>query len=123
MSETHSLSVDRRVGWKTFLLLHLTLLLYAVSTLLGKLAGTAGSPTHMLLYMGGEFLCLLVYAFLWQQTLKRMPLSFAYANKAVTILWTALFGLLLFSETLTWGKAIGIAVVLLGVGVVTTDHE
>ena len=33
------------------------------------------------------------------------------------------FGLLLFGETLTWGKAIGLAVVLAGVWLVVSDHE
>lgn len=123
MSERTGSLFGGSVGWKDFLLLHVTLLLYAVSALFGKLAGTADTPVQTLGYMAVEFLCLLVYAFLWQQTLKRMPLSFAYTNKAVTILWTALFGLLLFRETITWGKAIGFAVVLLGVGVVATEHE
>ena len=60
---------------------------------------------------------------LWQQVLKRMPLSFAYSNKGVCTLWTALFGVLLFGESITLGKAAGILVVLIGVLLVVTDHE
>ena len=68
-------------------------------------------------------LALAVYSVLWQQVLKRMPLSFAYSNKGVCTLWTALMGLILFGETLTIGKAVGILVVLAGVWLVVTDHE
>ena len=111
---------------KAILLLHGTLLLYAVVSLFGKYAGVnlaAGQTAPTLLFVGLEFAALVVYAALWQQTLKRMPLSFAYSNKAVCTLWSCLFGLLFFGETMTWGKAIGIAVVLLGVWLVVSDHE
>ena len=59
----------------------------------------------------------------WQQVLKRMPLNFAYSNKGVCTLWTALFGLAFFGEQMTWGKAAGLVVVLAGVALVVTDHE
>ena len=62
------------------------------------------------------------YSILWQQVLKRMPLNFAYSNKGVCTLWTCLFGILFFGESLTLGKAAGILVVLLGVWLVVTDH-
>lgn len=109
-----------------FLLLHGTLLLYAVVSVFGKLAGNSMAINDLqptLLFIGLEFLALAVYAVLWQQTLRRMPLSFAYSNKAVCTLWSCLFGLLFFGETLTWGKAIGLAVVLAGVWLVVSDHE
>ena len=105
------------------LLLHLTLLLYSVVSVFAKLAGlrmAGGEALPTLVFLALEAFTLLVYSILWQQTLKRMPLSFAYANKGV---WTALFGLLFFGESLTWGKALGIAVVLAGVLLVVTDHD
>ena len=68
-------------------------------------------------------LALVIYSVLWQQVLKRMPLNFAYSNKGVCTLWTAVFGLVFFGESLTWGKALGILVVLIGVLLVVTDHE
>lgn len=111
---------------KALLLLHGTLLLYAAVSVFAKLAGTALSQrdTPMTLWMLGlEFVVLAVYSLLWQQVLKRMPLNFAYSNKGVCTLWTCLFGLLFFGESLTWGKAAGILVVLVGVGLVVTDHE
>ena len=111
---------------KNMLMLHGTLLMYAIVSVFAKLAGIqmgAGNWTPTLVFLGLEVLALLVYSVLWQQVLKRMPLNFAYSNKGVCTLWTALFGLAFFGETLTWGKALGIVVVLIGVLLVVTDHE
>lgn len=115
-----------KVPLNAFLLLHGTLLLYAVVSLFGKYAGVnlaAQQTVPALTFLGLEFAALVVYAALWQQTLKRMPLSFAYSNKAVCTLWSCLFGLVFFGETLTWGKAIGILIVLVGVWLVVSDHD
>lgn len=106
--------------------LHATLLLYAVVSVFAKLAGIAmagGEAMRTLVFLGMEVLTLLAYSLCWQQVLRRMPLHFAYAQKGVCTLWTALFGVCLFGETITWGKALGIAVVLTGVALVVTDHE
>ena len=111
---------------RNMLLLHGTLLLYAVVSVFAKLAGLRmanGETGATLLFLALEVLTLAAYSILWQVTLRRMPLSFAYANKGVCTLWTALFGLLFFGESLTWGKALGIVVVLVGVALVVTDHE
>ena len=115
-----------RIPAKDFLLLHGTLLLYAVASIFAKAAGNrlAGREmTAVIVFLALEMLTLGVYAMLWQQTLKRMPLSFAYSNKAVCTLWTCLFGLIFFGESLTLGKALGILVVLCGVWLVVSEHE
>lgn len=129
------------VSLGSFLLLHITLLLYAVISIFAKLAGlsmAAGEPgvslflfgltlslpgKQTLWYLGLEFSALLLYTILWQQVLRRMPLSFAYSNKAVCTLWTFLFGLLVFGEAFTFAKGVGLCVVILGVYLVVSDHE
>ena len=111
---------------KSMTLLHGTLLVYSVASVFAKLAGLqmgAASWFLTLVFLGLEVAALMVYSILWQLVLKRMPLSFAYTNKGICTLWTAVFGLLLFGESLTLGKAIGILVVLIGVLLVVTDHE
>ena len=101
---------------KSYLLLHLILLFYAASTVLSKLAAEAPflSPRFILLY-GGVLLLLGVYALGWQQVIRRMPLTEAYASKAVTVVWGILAGILFFGEKMTWGKGIGAAMVIAGV--------
>lgn len=101
---------------RTLLGLHLLLALYSLCSICGKLA--AGfeflSPGFVLCY-GGMICVLGVYAIGWQQVIKRMPLTTAYANKAVTVLWGIIWGALLFHESVTPGKLVGAAVVLAGV--------
>lgn len=120
------MTLTGRVPVKAFLLLHLTLFLYSVVNIFAKYAGlnlAAEDYRLAVAFTALELVSLGVYAVLWQQTLKRMPLTFAYANKAVCTLWTFLFGVLLFGETVTLGKGVGIAVVLAGVCLVVTDRE
>ena len=101
---------------RTLLGLHLLLALYSLCSICGKLA--AGfeflSPGFVLCY-GGMICVLGVYAIGWQQVIKRMPLTTAYANKAVTVLWGIVWGALLIHESVTPGKLVGAAVVLAGV--------
>lgn len=111
---------------RSMLLLHGTLLVYAAASVFAKFSGSHMAESAWLLtlvFLGMEAFCLLGYSILWQQVLKRMPLHFAYSNKGVCTLWTALAGVLLFGETITLGKAVGIIVVLIGVMIVVTDHE
>jgi hypothetical protein len=45
---------------------------------------------------------LFVYAILWQQVLKKIPLTTAIANKSITIVWGMIFGLLFFEEKVSY---------------------
>ncbi|WP_102380364.1 EamA family transporter [Raoultibacter timonensis] len=68
----------------------------------------------MLLY-GGVLAILGVYAIGWQQILKRMPLTSAFSNKAVTVVWGIVWGALFFSEPVTPLKVIGAVFIIAGV--------
>ena len=75
------------------------------------------------LFYGISILILGVYAILWQQVLKRFSLTTAFFNKAVTIIWGMLWGILFFKETITLNMIIGAIIVLIGVGLVVKDYE
>ena len=109
---------------KPLLLLHAIMLLYSVSTICSKLAAgeTLLSIRFILLYSGLLFI-LFVYAILWQQVLKKMPLTTAYANKAVVIIWGLVWGSLFFGEQITVQKILGSLVIIIGVGLVVTDKN
>ena len=64
-----------------------------------------------------------VYAVLWQQILKKLPLNVAYANKAVSVIWGMLWGVLLFKETITLNNIIGAVIVIAGVILMVTGGE
>lgn len=72
------------------------------------------SPNFCLLY-AAMMLTLIVYAIGWQQLIKRLPLSFAYASKAVGMIYAPIWGALVFDETISLGQLVGIALVIVGV--------
>lgn len=105
-----------RIDKKVFLALHLLLLLFAGTTVLSKLAaGEEFLSLRFCLYFGGEFVLLGLYALGWQQILKRLPLTVAYTNKAVTLVWSMVFGVLLFHETVSVKQLVGCALAVAGV--------
>ena len=56
----------------------------------------------------------------WQQIIRILPLTTAFANKAVTTAWGLLWGLLFFHEQITIGKIVGVALVIGGVVLFST---
>lgn len=101
---------------KTLFALHLLLMVYSMSGILSKTA--AGAPFLSLefcfLYLG--ILSLLgLYAIGWQQILKRLPLTTAFSNKAITIVWGIVWGVVFFAEEITPFKVFGALLIMAGV--------
>lgn len=96
--------------------LHVLLGIYALSDVCSKLAAGAWFPDLMFFVFYGLMLVFLgVYALGWQQVIKRMPLSSAFANRAVTIVWGIFWGAVLFGEAITPGKLAGAAIIMAGI--------
>ncbi|MBQ8172202.1 MAG: transporter [Oscillospiraceae bacterium] len=107
-----------------YLLLHLVLIISTIGGIFSKLASKQPFFSfEFCLFYGLLLLSLGVYAILWQQVLKLLPLNLAYANKGVTIIWGMLWGVLFFSESVSLSNIIGAAVVLGGVILMTWDGE
>lgn len=101
---------------KLFSLLHLLLMLYSSGGIFSKLAGAEPFLSWgFCLFYGIVIVLLGIYAIGWQQIIKRMPLTTAFANKAVTIVWGLVWGIVFYQETLTPGKLIGCLLVMSGV--------
>ena len=104
--------------------LQLSVLLYSITGIFTKMASACRflSVQFLLLY-GVSIFLMFIYALLWQQFLKIMPLNTAYANKSISTIWTMLFGALLFHEKITWTMILGAAVIIVGVYLVVTADE
>ena len=110
--------------WKIYLALHLLLMAYSVSGIFSKLAAEQDFLSFKFcLYYAGIIAILGIYAIGWQQIIKRMPLTTAFSNKAVTVVWGILWGVLFFGETLSTGKVIGAALVIGGVVLFAVSDE
>lgn len=107
---------------KTLFVLHILLMVYSTSGIFAKYAGMsdAGSP-HFFLCYGLMLVVLAIYALGWQQILKRVPLTTAFSNKAVTVVWGIIWGLVFFGESVTPLKIVGAVIVILGVVIYTRE--
>ncbi len=105
--------------------LHALLALYSLSSICGKLAaGFDFLSLGFILCYGGMIGVLGIYAIGWQQIIKRVPLTFAYANRAVTVVWGIIWGALFFHEGISPLKLLGAAIVLAGVVLyASTEHD
>ena len=96
--------------------LHGLLGLYSLSDVCSKAAaGTEWISLPFFIFYGAVLVLLGIYALGWQQVIKRMPLTTAYANRAITIVWGIFWGCILFGETITLGKIVGAAIIICGI--------
>lgn len=110
---------------KWFLLLHVILGVYAGSSVCSKLAAQQPflSAAFLLLY-GLMLAALVAYAIGWQQVIKHLPLTTAYANKAVTVVWGILLGMAVFGEAVTPRQVVGAVIIIAGIVLfVRADNE
>ncbi len=105
-----------RTGIKTYIALHMMLMIYSLSGVCSKKASMeAFFSLRFFVYYSIIILLLGIYAVVWQQIIKYLPLTAAYANKAVTVIWGIVWGCLVFGEYLSIGKVIGGLLVIAGV--------
>ena len=115
---------QKKFDIKTYAVLHFILLLYSFVGVFMKLAfQNAFFSLHFLLFAGLAVLFLGVYALLWQQVLKKLPLTIAFTNKAICIAWGMLWGALILGDNITWYKIVGSVIVFAGVVLVVADNE
>ncbi len=101
---------------KVLFLLHLMLMIYSMSGICSKMAAKQEFLSFpFCLYYGAIILLLGFYAIGWQQIIKRIPLTMAFANKAVTVVWGLIWGLVFFQEKITVKKVLGALLVIAGV--------
>jgi drug/metabolite transporter (DMT)-like permease len=97
-------------------MLQFSVMVYSLSTVAGNMASKHEFLSlGYILFFGLDFFILGVYAILWQQIIKRFQLSIAYANKAMTLLWSMVWNFLIFSQGITVKKVIGVLIVMAGV--------
>lgn len=99
-----------------YLYLHIILLLQVFSGICLKFASSYNilSINFVLFYALGIFF-LILYAFFWQRILRIMPLSTAYMNVSMVIIWMIFVGYLIWGEPITINKIIGALFVITGI--------
>ncbi|MDO5111449.1 MAG: EamA family transporter [Clostridia bacterium] len=113
----------QRPSWKLILALQTAIMVYSLSGVLIKLAGQHPvlSAPFLLLY-GASMFVIALYALVWQQILKRLPLSTAYSNSAVGVIWSIVWGALFFREPIGWNMILGALIIIAGLYLVVSDN-
>ena len=113
-----------KISLKTSIFLQLVVIVYTLSGVAAKLAsGQEAFSLGFLFFYGIEMLILGIYAIAWQQIIKRCQLSVAYANRSMAILWSLIWTVIFFHETLTVKNLIGVLIVFAGTMIVNSDGE
>ena len=113
----------KKIGIKQIVLLQAIVVIYTVSGIMAKFASAGETLEKVILFFGLDLMFLGIYAICWQQMIKIFPLSVAYANRAMALLWSAVWAKIIFGEQIGVKQMIGIAFVILGTLVVNTDKE
>ena len=114
--------MENKLSLPTLLALQGAVILYSFADVTAKLASRYPFLSGgYLLWLGAELLVLGVYAVCWQQIIKRVDISVAYANRAAAIVWTMLWAVLLFHETITLKNLVGVGILFAGIWMVNRD--
>ncbi|MBQ9989627.1 MAG: transporter [Lachnospiraceae bacterium] len=108
---------------KQLLLLQGAVIIYTLSGIMAKFAAGAVGMEDILLFFGLDLFFLGVYALIWQQMIKRFSLSVAYANRAMALLWSALWAKLIFGEEISLKQIAAVGLVVAGILIVNSDRE
>lgn len=68
-----------------------------------------------ILWLVGAVAVMGVYALLWQQIIKRMPIAEAYMFKGTSLIFVLLLSALIFGEAITLTNIIGAIVIIVGI--------
>lgn len=101
---------------KAFIMLQIALLIMSFGGVCSKLAGRQDFLSlPFFFFYGLLILILFIYAIIWQQVLKSISLTVAYACKGVCVIYGIIWGILFFQEKLRWNMVAGAVLVLIGV--------
>ena len=59
--------------------------------------------------------CVFLFALIWQQVLRKYELMVAYAWRGTLFLWTFLWAVLFFGETVTFNNLVGAGIIFSGI--------
>lgn len=116
-------SSKRNTFWIRIFVLQGAVCLYTLSGIAAKVASQYEmlSPNFIIWY-GIELFILGFYAIVWQQIIKRIDISIAYANRSFAIFWSMLWAAVLFHESITAANIAGVVIIAAGVWTVNSSE-
>ncbi len=113
--------MKKKITFVDILLLQGAVVVYSLSTVAANLASKqAFLSVKYIGFFALEFFILAAYAVMWQQIIKKFPLSVAYANKPLTLMWSMLWNFIIFHQGITPWKVVGVLLVVIGITVMNS---
>ncbi len=110
------------MSWQMLLFLQGAVCLYTLSGICAKFSSNYEFLSlGFIACYGLEILVLGIYALIWQQIIKRVDISVAYANRSLAIFWSMLWAGLLFHEQITIQNILGVVLIFIGTWVVNSS--
>mgnify|MGYP004539857213 CR=1 FL=1 len=111
---------------KRLIILHINIMLFSFAGIFSKLtANSIGEnglfSIYTFIYAGLILVSCGIYAIFWQQNLKHFDVNVAYAHRSVYNIWSLLWSVLIFSETITVGNIIGTVLIIAGIWVMQSE--
>ena len=105
----------KKESFKYILWMQFGALVFSISNIFSKFASKEEffSFKFILLY-GCSLGVLLIYAILWQQILKHVPMITAYSNRLVSMIWGVFWGAIIFKEKITMTMVLGTLIIMFG---------
>lgn len=113
----------KKTGIKQLIILQLIIVIYTISSVMAKMASVSETLEKLIFFFGLDLLFLGIYAICWQQMIKIFPLSVAYANRAMALLWSAVWAKIIFGENISVRQIVAIIIVIAGMMIINTEKE
>ena len=105
-----------KIDKKYYLLLHGGFFLFSFSAVFLKTAsGYESFSIPFLFFWGLALFILFAYAILWQIILQKFPLSTAFANRGIVVVWGIIWGMIIFGEQINFGKVFAAILIVTGI--------
>lgn len=116
--------MKKKIDIKGLIMLEIAFFIYSLSSMFSKNATYNNEQfIHIIIFYLLSVFMLGIYAIVWQQVLKRIDLSVAFANKGITIIWGMIWGAIIFKEKITLGMIIGAIIVIIGIIVMMCGNK
>ncbi len=89
-------------------------IIFPISSIITKYAAMTDDLWNKFLLYGASVVVLAIFSIFWQILLKRVDLVKAYIFKSTSIIWTVIYGVLIFNDALTTNVIIGTIIVMVG---------
>lgn len=105
-----------------YIYLHMVYFIYSFVNLTSKITSNYNISSKEFYYLLAFLIFFMgIYAVLWQQVIKLFPLSVAYSNRGVVILWTFIWASIFLNESITLSNLIGAFLIILGIYLVNKN--